>query len=83
MVSMRLKRLGSKERPYYRIVVMDSRISRSSEAIDEIGQYRPVEKENQVILDKEKIAEWLKKGAQPSATVRRLLNKNGINVERK
>lgn len=83
MVSMRLKRLGSKERPYYRIVVMDSRVSRSSEAIDEIGQYRPVEKENQVILDKEKIAEWLKKGAQPSATVRRLLNKNGINVERK
>ena len=83
MVSMRLKRLGSKERPYYRIVVMDSRLSRSSRTIDELGQYRPVEKDNQLALDKEKIEEWLKKGAQPSPTVKKLLNKSGINVVRK
>lgn len=83
MVSMRLKRLGSKQRPYYRIVVMDSRASRSSETIDEIGQYRPVEKENQIVLDKDKIDAWIKKGAQPSPTVRKILNKSGINVVRK
>ena len=83
MVSIRLKRLGAKKRPYYRIVVMDNRASRSSETIDEIGTYHPIEAaERQVTLDQDKAKAWLNKGAQPSATVKRIFNKQGISVTR-
>ncbi len=82
MVSMRLKRFGSKAHPYYRIVVTDSRSSRESATIDEVGQFRPCEKENQVVLHQEKIQDWIKKGAVPSDTVKRILNKNGIQIVR-
>lgn len=81
--SMRLKRFGSKQRPYYRIVVMDSRQANKSRTLAEVGQYHPVEdKENQVVLDVVAVKDWLQKGAQPSATVRSLLNKQGVTVSR-
>lgn len=80
---MRLKRLGSKKRPYYRIVVQDSRSATAGKTIDEIGFYHPVEAENQVKIDEDKAKLWIQRGAQPSATVKALLNKHGIQVVRK
>lgn len=81
MVSMRLKRMGQKERPYYRIIVCDSRLSRKAAVIEELGTYHPIEKTNQVSLKEDRIKEWLKKGAKPSPTVKSILNKNGIVLE--
>lgn len=81
--SMRLKRFGSKKRPDYRIVVMDSRATPTSRTLDEVGQYHPLSsKEEQVILDVEKINSWIAKGAQPSDTVRQLLNRKGVTITR-
>ncbi|MDX9915811.1 MAG: 30S ribosomal protein S16 [Sphaerochaeta sp.] len=82
-VRIRLKRFGSKKRPDYRIVVMDSRTKAQGRTLDEVGQYHPLAaKEQQIILKEEKIKEWLAKGAQPSDTVRSLLNKGGVHVIR-
>lgn len=82
-VRIRLKRFGSKKRPDYRIVVMDSRAKAQGRTLDEVGQYHPLaEKEQQIILKEDKIREWLVKGAQPSDTVRRLLNKGGVHITR-
>lgn len=62
---------------------MDSHATPTSRTIDEVGQYHPVEdKENQVVLDVEKVKSWLAKGAQPSDTVRQLLNKKGVTITR-
>jgi small subunit ribosomal protein S16 len=84
VVSMRLKRFGTKKRPYYRIVVMDSRAPRDGRTLDEVGLYHPIEKEGeQVRLDEEKIKGWLLKGVQPSATVKKILNNNSITIVRK
>jgi len=81
--SMRLKRFGTKKRPDYRIVVMDSREKTQGRTLDEVGQYHPLaEKEQQIVLKVEKIQEWLAKGAQPSDTVKSLLNKSGVTVTR-
>jgi len=81
--SMRLKRFGTQKRPDYRIVVMDKRAPANSKTLDEIGQYHPLAAEGkQVVLDVERIKDWLVKGAQPSATVKSLLNKNGIQISR-
>ncbi|MFA5569874.1 MAG: 30S ribosomal protein S16 [Sphaerochaetaceae bacterium] len=81
--SIRLKRFGSKKRPYYRIVVIDSAAARDSRSIEEVGLYHPIEDEDkQVVLKEERIKEWLAKGAQPSATVKKLLNKHNIYVDR-
>lgn len=82
-VSIRLKRFGSKKRPYFRIVVQDSHSAPIGKTIDEIGFYRPVEAQNQIQIDDEKAKSWLTKGAQPSDTVKMLLNKKGIAVVRK
>ncbi len=83
-VSMRLKRFGAAKRPDYRIVVMDRRAPADSKTLDEVGQYHPVQPEDkQVVLNAEKIKSWIAKGAQPSDTVKRLLNKNGIQINRK
>lgn len=82
-VKIRLKRFGTRRRPYYRIVVMDSRAPRDSRTIEEVGLYHPMEKEgNQARLDEEKIKGWLNKGAQPSSTVKRILNKHNIFLQR-
>lgn len=81
-VKIRLKRLGTKKRPFYRIVVMDSRNARDGKTIDEVGFYHPIEgQDKQVNLDEEQIKSWLEKGARPSATVKKILNNNKITVK--
>jgi small subunit ribosomal protein S16 len=80
-VKIRLKKFGAKARPYYRIVVMDTRSPRDGKTIDEIGYYHPIEAEGQQIrIDEEKAKAWLAKGAQPSDTVRSILNQKNIQV---
>ncbi|MFW5684902.1 MAG: 30S ribosomal protein S16 [Spirochaetota bacterium] len=82
MVRIRLKRLGTKMRPYYRIVVMDSRKPRDGRALEEVGIYHPISPEGQQLqIQEERVREWLSKGAQPSNTVRKLLNKQNITVK--
>jgi len=83
-VKIRLKRFGSKMRPFYRIVVMDSRQPRDGRTIEEIGLYHPIESEDkQIVLDEAKVKSWLAKGAEPSDTVRGLLNRKNIQITRK
>ncbi len=77
-VVMRLTRTGAKKNPSYRVVVADSRRARDGRFIDIVGTYEPLKAEDQVRLDTEKAQEWLKKGAQPSDTVRDLLAKTGV-----
>jgi small subunit ribosomal protein S16 len=81
-VKIRLKRFGSKMRPFYRIVVMDSRQPRDGRTIDEIGLYHPIESdEKQIVIDEAKAKDWLSKGALPSDTVRGLFNRKNIQVK--
>jgi small subunit ribosomal protein S16 len=69
-------------RPFYRIVIMDSRQPRDGRTIDEIGLYHPIEAEDkQILIDEAKAKDWLSKGAQPTDTVRGLLNKKNIHVK--
>ena len=75
---IRLKRLGAKKRPFYRIVVADSRSPRDGRFIEEIGYYDPCKEPAEIKIDDEKAVQWLKNGAQPSETVRALLNKAGL-----
>lgn len=82
MVRIRLKRLGTKMRPYYRIVVMDSRKPRDGRALEEVGIYHPISPDGQQVrIDEERVRDWLSKGAQPSSTVKKLLNKQNITVK--
>lgn len=79
MVKIRLKRMGTKKRPFYRIVVADSRSPRDGRFIEQVGVYHPlVEGKNQVIFDSEKLEKWYKNGAQPTNIVRKLLNKKNF-----
>ena len=71
-VKIRLTRTGSKKQPYYRIVVADSRAPRDGKFIEKIGTYDPKTDPSTVLIDKEKAAEWIKKGAKPSNTVEKL-----------
>lgn len=81
-VRIRLKRFGSKMRPYYRVVVMDSRAPRDGRPLEEVGLYHPISPEGQQIeLQEDRIRDWLSKGAQPSDTVKKLLNKKNITVK--
>ncbi|OIP36324.1 30S ribosomal protein S16 [Candidatus Desantisbacteria bacterium CG2_30_40_21] len=77
-VRIRLSRFGTKKKPCYRIVVMDSRSARNTKAIESVGYYHPVAKEAGVSLDEEKILNWLEKGAEPSQTVHKLLSDKGL-----
>jgi len=78
-VKIRLKRFGSKKRPYYRLVVMDSRTARDGKAIEELGYYHPIEAgEKQLVVKEDRVKEWLSNGAVPSDTVKHLLNKKNI-----
>jgi len=80
-VKIRLKKFGAKKRPYYRIVVMDSRLAREGSTLEEIGIYHPIESEDkQVVIDEAKARAWLAKGALPSDTVRSLFNKKNIRL---
>jgi len=78
MVKIRLKRMGAKKVPFYRIVVTDSRTARDGREIEVLGNYDPKKNPALVNIDENKILEWLNKGAQPSDTVRNILSKNGI-----
>ena len=81
-VRIRLKRFGTKRRPYYRIVVMDSRSPRDGKAIEEVGFYHPIEiEEKQIQVKEERVRDWLNKGAQPSDTVRKLLNNINFRIK--
>ncbi len=81
-VRIRLKRFGTKRRPYYRIVVMDSRSPRDGRTIEEVGFYHPIEiEEKQIKVKEERVREWLNKGAQPSDTVRKLLNNINFRIK--
>jgi small subunit ribosomal protein S16 len=78
MVKIRLKRIGMKKNPYYRVVVTDERSPRDGSFIEEIGIYDPMKQPAEIRIDAEKAAQWLKNGAQPSDTVRILLKKTGV-----
>lgn len=77
-VRIRLKRIGAKKQPYYRFVVADSRNARNGAFIEELGSYDPLSNPSKVQVDTQRAIYWLKQGAQPSDTVRRLFEKNGI-----
>ena len=74
-VKIRLKRMGAKKAPFYRIVVSDSRSPRDGRFIEEIGTYNPLKDPGEIVVDKERAAYWIGGGAQPSDTVRALLKK--------
>lgn len=77
---IRLKKFGTKKRPYYRIVVMDSRSPRDGKTIDEVGYYHPIEAEDrQVSFDADKVKSWVEKGATATDTVRKILNSKNFS----
>jgi small subunit ribosomal protein S16 len=75
MVVIRLRRAGSKKRPFFRVVVTDSRAARDSSFVEVLGHYNPRTKPEVLKLDRERLAHWLKLGAQPSDTVRTLVDR--------
>ncbi|XJS09717.1 30S ribosomal protein S16 [Aerococcaceae bacterium WGS1372] len=77
-VKIRMKRMGSKKNPFYRIVVADSRAPRDGRIIEQIGIYNPVQEPKQLEINEELALKWLGNGAQPSDTVRNLLSSKGI-----
>ncbi|UJL47914.1 30S ribosomal protein S16 [Virgibacillus sp. NKC19-16] len=77
-VKIRLKRMGSKRNPFYRIIVADSRSPRDGRSIEQIGTYNPVVNPIEVKIDEEKALDWMANGAKPSDTVRNLFSKEGI-----
>ena len=78
MVKIRLKRMGANKKPFYRIVVADSRSPRDGRFIEEIGYYNPVSAAKEVKINEEKALKWLGNGAQPTETVKKLFKKNGV-----
>ena len=78
MVKIRLRRMGAKKAPFYRIVVADSRSPRDGRCIEEIGTYNPLLESDCITVDAEKAQTWIKNGAQPTDTVRGLLKKAGV-----
>lgn len=78
---IRLKKFGTKKRPYYRIVVMDKHAPRDGKTLDEVGLYHPIEAEDkQIVFDADKVRSWLQNGATVSDTVRRILNKKSFSL---
>ncbi len=77
-VKIRLRRMGAKKAPFYRIVVADSRYPRDGRFIEEVGYYDPMTNPATIKLDNEKVEKWLANGAQPTETVKDLLKKSGI-----
>lgn len=77
-VKIRLKRMGAKKSPFYRIVVADSRAARDGRFIEEIGFYNPLTEPKTVKVDNEKALNWIKNGAKPTETVDRLFKNNGV-----
>lgn len=77
-VKIRLKRMGAKKRPFYRVVAADSRSPRDGRMIEVVGTYNPISEPAEVKIDEEKAMKWLQNGAEPTDTVRDLLKKQGI-----
>ena len=77
-VKIRLKRMGAKKTPFYRIVVADSRSPRDGRQIETVGTYNPLTKPAEVKIDEAKVLDWMQKGAKPSDTVRNLFSEQGI-----
>ncbi len=77
-VKIRLRRMGAKKAPFYRIVVADSRYPRDGRFIEEIGYYNPLEEPSVVKIDADKAKKWIENGAQPTDTVKALFKKNNI-----
>ncbi|MCR1933928.1 30S ribosomal protein S16 [Clostridium tepidum] len=80
-VKMRLRRMGSKKAPFYRVVIADSRSPRDGRFVEEIGYYNPLTEPSTIKLDEEKVQTWIKNGAQPTDTVKKLIEKAGISVK--
>ena len=80
-VKLRLKRMGSKQKPFYRIVAADSRFPRDERGIETVGTYNPIAKPAEIKIDKEVAIKWLNNGAQPTDTVKALLKNEGILKE--
>ena len=80
-VKLRLKRMGSKQKPFYRIVAADSRFPRDGRFIETVGTYNPIAKPAEIKIDKEVVIKWLNNGAQPTDTVKALLKNEGILKE--
>ena len=79
MVKIRLKRMGAKKRPFYRIVIADSRSPRDGRFIETVGTYDPRKNPSEVTLKEDRIRYWLNNGSQPTDTVRAILKKHGIS----
>ena len=77
-VKIRLKRMGAKKAPFYRVIVADERSPRDGKFIDEIGYYNPLRDPAEIKIDSDKATKWLNDGAQPTETVKSLLKKSGI-----
>ena len=77
-VKMRLRRMGAKKAPFYRVIIADERAPRDGKFIDEIGYYNPLTNPAEIKINAEKAEKWLNDGAQPTETVKSLLKKSGI-----
>ncbi len=78
MVKIRLKRMGAKRRPFYRLIVADSQSPRDGRFIDQLGYYDPLTDPATIKIDEEKVSSWLSRGAQPSESARELLRRSGV-----
>ena len=77
-VKMRLTRMGDKKSPFYRIVIMDSRVARDGAYIDKVGHYNPTSQPAEIVIDAEKAKKWIANGVQPTDTVKNILINQGI-----
>lgn len=82
-VMIRLKRIGARHKPYFRVVVADSQSSRDGKAIEELGSYDPRKETNKVVVNEERVKYWLGVGAQPTDKVKSVLKNGGILVTKK
>lgn len=78
-VKIRLRRMGAKKKPFYRVVVADSRAPRDGKCIEEVGYFNPMVEPNEIKLDMNKIEKWLSNGAQPTGRVKTIINECGDN----
>mgnify|MGYP000944189150 FL=1 len=78
-VKIRLRRMGAKKAPFYRVIVADSRSPRDGRFVEELGYYNPLTEPAVIKIDEEKAVKWVKNGAQPTDVVKRLFEKAGIN----
>ena len=77
-VKIRLRRMGAKKAPFYRLVVADSRYPRDGRFIEEVGTYDPMKNPSEIKIDREKVEKWIATGAQPTDSVKSLLKRSGI-----